>query len=53
MRKPVKNKIKILPDSKYNSVRVAKFINCVTKRGKKNIARKNCIRIIWFSKRKN
>ena len=40
MRKPVKNKIKILPDSKYNSVRVAKFINCVTKRGKKNIARK-------------
>ncbi len=40
MRKPVKNKIKILPDSKYNSVRVAKFINCVTKRGKKNTARK-------------
>ena len=39
MRKPVKNKIKIAPDSKYNSVRVAKFINYVMERGKKNTAR--------------
>jgi len=30
----------ILPDSKYNNVLIAKFINTVMRRGKKTIARK-------------
>lgn len=39
MAKKIKKKI-IAPDSVYNSVTVAKFINCVMKRGKKTIAKK-------------
>ena len=53
MRKPVKNKIKIAPDSKYNSVRVAKFINYVMERGKKKHSKKYCLSIFSKCKREN
>ena len=40
MRTPVKKKRIVEPDVKYESVRVAKFINYVMERGKKSVARK-------------
>ncbi len=40
MRRPVKNRNIPKPDSKYDSVKVAKFINHIMERGKKDIARK-------------
>ncbi len=40
MRRPVKNRKQPLPDFKFNSVKVAKFINYVMLDGKKNTARK-------------
>src|SRR3989338_4541998 len=40
MRRPLKKKPALQPDFTYNSVRVAKFINCIMERGKKNVARK-------------
>ncbi len=40
MRRPVKKKLKISPDSRYNSVRLEKFINNVMLDGKKETARK-------------
>lgn len=40
MRRPVKNRKQPGPDSVYESERVAKFINCVMERGKKNTAQK-------------
>ena len=39
MRRPLKKKKVILPDGKYNSVKIAKLINYVMERGKKNTAR--------------
>ncbi len=39
MRRPIKNKHPIHPDSIYNSAKVTKFINYVMERGKKNTAR--------------
>lgn len=38
MRRPVKNRNKVSPDRKYNSVEVSKFINHVMQGGKKSIA---------------
>ena len=40
MRRKLKKKLTIPPDPVYNSEKVAKFINCVMERGKKNAARK-------------
>ncbi|MDP3996166.1 MAG: 30S ribosomal protein S7 [bacterium] len=40
MRRKVKNRKKPLPDPKYNSDTVAKFINYIMKEGKKEVARK-------------
>jgi small subunit ribosomal protein S7 len=40
MRRPVKNRNIPKPDSKYDSTKVAKFINHIMERGKKDIARK-------------
>jgi small subunit ribosomal protein S7 len=40
MRRPLKKKIELQPDIKYDSVKVSKLINYVMERGKKNIARK-------------
>lgn len=40
MRKPIKRKNEIKPDSKYNSVKVSKFINHLMKNGKKSVAEK-------------
>lgn len=40
MRGTLKKKTKTEPDIVYNSVKVAKFTNCLMKDGKKNIARK-------------
>jgi small subunit ribosomal protein S7 len=40
MRRPVKNRNIPKPDSRYNSVKVSKFINHIMERGKKDIARK-------------
>ncbi len=40
MRRKVKNRIEILPDPIYNSVKVSKLINYIMEAGKKNIARK-------------
>jgi small subunit ribosomal protein S7 len=40
MRRPVKNRNIPKPDSKYDSVKVSKFINHIMERGKKDIARK-------------
>ena len=39
MRRKLKHKHKLVPDPQYNSEKVAKFINCVMTRGKKNAAR--------------
>jgi len=40
MRRPVKNKPEILPDLKYNSTKVEKFVNYIMLHGKKNTAYK-------------
>ena len=40
MRRPVKNRNIVTGEVVYNSERLAKFINCVMKDGKKNTARK-------------
>ena len=40
MRRPLKKKRTIAPDAKYNSVKVARLINYIMERGKKNVARK-------------
>lgn len=40
MRRPVKNRNKVKPDFKYNSLLVEKFINYLMEDGKKNAARK-------------
>ena len=40
MRRPVKNRNIPKPDTKYGSEKVAKFINHIMERGKKDIARK-------------
>jgi len=40
MRRPLKKKQILLPDFKYNSTKVEKFINYVMKDGEKSIARK-------------
>ena len=40
MRRPLKNKKDLAPDSKYNSTKVAKLINYVMERGKKTTAQK-------------
>lgn len=39
MRRPLKKKRAIAPDRKYNSVKVARLVNYVMERGKKNVAR--------------
>lgn len=39
--RPYIAKRKILPDPKYNSEKIAKFINYVMRRGKKTVAQKN------------
>mgnify|MGYP001559333433 CR=1 FL=1 len=38
MRRPVKKKIRLEPDSKYSSMLVARLINQVLREGKKSIA---------------
>lgn len=38
MRKPIKNKNIVKPDSRYNSLKVAKFINHIMLSGKKTVA---------------
>lgn len=40
MRKRRAEKRRISPDPKYNDVTVARFINCIMKKGKKSVARK-------------
>lgn len=40
MRRPLKKKRTLAPDTKYSSVKIARLINYVMKRGKKNTARK-------------
>jgi len=40
MRRPIKKKTEIKPDSKYGSLEVAKLVNYVMESGKKNTARK-------------
>ncbi len=40
MRRPVKNRNIPKPDTRYDSTKVAKFINHIMERGKKDIARK-------------
>lgn len=40
MRRPVKNRNIVSADAKYNSVKVAKFINHLMERGKKSVAEK-------------
>lgn len=40
MRKKIKNKIELLPDSVYNSALVAKFINHLMLDGKKSVAQR-------------
>jgi small subunit ribosomal protein S7 len=39
MRRPIKKRASILPDHRYNSLTVNKFINYVMQEGKKNTAR--------------
>ena len=39
MRRPLKKKRTLLPDAKYGSVKIARFINYVMERGKKAVAR--------------
>jgi small subunit ribosomal protein S7 len=38
MRRPVKNRNIVTPDEKYDSLKVAKFINHIMERGKKTVA---------------
>jgi small subunit ribosomal protein S7 len=38
MRRPIKNKPIIVPDSRFNSERVTKFVNHLMERGKKSVA---------------
>ncbi len=38
MRRPVKNRNIVKPDSKHDSLKVSKFINHMMERGKKNVA---------------
>jgi len=45
-------KRKILPDGKYQSIHVAKFINYIMKNGKKSIARKIVYQAFGFIKEK-
>lgn len=40
MRRKTKKKTQVLPEAKYDSLKLAKFINCIMKKGKKNTARK-------------
>ena len=40
MRRKIKKRIPIEPDSTYNSEKVSKFVNYIMERGKKNAARK-------------
>ncbi len=40
MRRPVKNRNIVKPDSKYDSLKVSKFINHLMERGKKTVATK-------------
>ena len=40
MRKPLKKKIELQPDIKYQSLLVARFINQIMERGKKSVAEK-------------
>jgi len=35
-----KKKIQLIPDSRYNNITIAKFINYIMERGKKSVARK-------------
>ena len=35
-----KNKIQLMPDSQYNNIIIAKFINYIMERGKKSVARR-------------
>ena len=51
-RKQKKEKRKILPDTVYNNVKVAKFINKVMERGKKTVARKIVYRTLDIIKEK-
>ncbi len=51
-RKQKKEKRKILPDTVYNNVKIAKFINQVMKRGKKTVARKIVYRALDTIKEK-
>ena len=51
-RRKKKVKREILPDSVYNNVMVAKFINHIMKRGKKTIARKIVYRAFNIIKEK-
>ncbi|MDP2664039.1 MAG: 30S ribosomal protein S7 [bacterium] len=51
-RKQKKEKRKILPDTVYNNVKVAKFINKVMERGKKTVARKIVYRALDIIKEK-
>jgi len=39
MRRPVKNRNMVVPDVKFNSTKVEKFINHIMERGKKEVAR--------------
>lgn len=39
MRKPLKKKRSVVPDTKYNSAKVARLINYIMERGKKTVAR--------------
>lgn len=40
MRRPVKKRLPLEPDFKYNSQKVGRFINCIMESGKKEVARK-------------
>jgi len=51
-RKQKKEKREILPDTVYNNVKVAKFINQVMERGKKTVARKIVYRALDTVKEK-
>ena len=46
MRRPVKNRIQPQPDEVYNSFKVAKLINYVMERGKKDTARRIVYKIM-------
>jgi small subunit ribosomal protein S7 len=46
MRRPIKNKHTVQPDEIYGSIKVAKLINYVMERGKKDTARKIVYRVM-------